>query len=108
LSFMCWSMILSTNDVLTGVGSGRGWSEVIDPFIGSVSLSGLLTSAQKNVPGGVVIALVDACRTEAGLAVTSVAGREDSRCRHCLTLHTTPCKCTISMSVPAITVCLGT
>ena len=44
-----------------------------------VSLNELLTSTQARVVHGVVVALLDACRTEAGLAVTSVVGLEDSR-----------------------------
>jgi hypothetical protein len=63
-----------------GIGNESKPPEFMDPIVGSVSLNALLTSAQKKVPDGAVIVLLDACRTEAGLSVTSVEGREDSRC----------------------------
>jgi hypothetical protein len=44
-----------------------------------VSLNELLTRTQVRVVDGAVVALLDACRTEAGLAVTSVVGLEGSR-----------------------------
>ncbi len=63
-----------------GVGNESVPPEFMDPLVGSVSLNALLTSAQKKVPDGAVIVVLDACRMEAGLSVTSVEGREDSRC----------------------------
>ena len=43
------------------------------------SVNELLTSVQRLVMDGAVIVLVDACRTETGLAVTNVAGQTDCR-----------------------------